>query len=289
MAITDTASTDAPGDVSSDTSPPPWPGAAFHDTEVAGLRMAMYARVVAIVVVIVWLFAINGLPALWWAALTLPFIASGIAQYLLARSAWHRAWQAYVFQTLDAALLAFVILFPNPFFEPRPPLPMFFRFENFLYAFILLAGAAMSYSPRLVVWTGAALAGAWSVGAVLVARLPDTRLDFADAPLEAFLADFLDPHFLSIQLRAQEAIIMLLVAGILALAVRRSRNLVLRQASDARERANLARYFPPTLVDRLADMDDPFGDVRAQPFAVLFADIVGFALMAEQATPFEVG
>jgi adenylate cyclase len=83
-------------------------------------------------------------------------------------------------------------------------------------------------------------------------------------------------------------VVLLLVATILAAGVWRSRRLVLRQAVAARERANLARYFAPTMVDRLAHADQPLGAVRAQPVAVLFADIAGFTRLAEQAAPEQV-
>ena len=48
---------------------------------------------------------------------------------------------------------------------------------------------------------------------------------------------------------------------------------------DAAERArtNLSRYFPPNMVELLADTEEPFGAAREQPVAVLFADIMGFA------------
>lgn len=52
-----------------------------------------------------------------------------------------------------------------------------------------------------------------------------------------------------------------------------------------RARANLARYFPPNLVEMLAAADEPFGPARAQPVAVLFADIVGFTSLAEAMPP----
>ncbi len=78
---------------------------------------------------------------------------------------------------------------------------------------------------------------------------------------------------------------MLLVVGALAAVVWRSRRLVIDQAASARERANLARYFPPTIVDQLAELDQPLGIVRSQPVAVMFADIVGFTRLAERQEP----
>jgi PAS domain S-box-containing protein len=52
-----------------------------------------------------------------------------------------------------------------------------------------------------------------------------------------------------------------------------------------RARANLARYVSPTLVDLLAEADEPFGPARSQDIGVLFADMVGFTQFAAEASP----
>lgn len=64
----------------------------------------------------------------------------------------------------------------------------------------------------------------------------------------------------------------------------------LREAQAAervadRARANLARYFSPKLAKTLAAKDQPFGPVRRQSLAVLFADIVGFTKLSESVDP----
>jgi adenylate cyclase len=61
-----------------------------------------------------------------------------------------------------------------------------------------------------------------------------------------------------------------------------------RRAAAERARSNLARYFSPNLVDILAQRDEPFGPVRRQNVAVLFADIVGFTALSEQMPPEDV-
>ena len=96
---------------------------------------------------------------------------------------------------------------------------------------------------------------------------------------------FLDPYFVYVEGHIQDVVIVLLMAGVLALVVWRSRRLVLSQIGLARERANLARYFAPTVVDQLAQLDAPLGATRVQPVAVLFADIVGFTRFAEGSDP----
>ncbi len=67
--------------------------------------------------------------------------------------------------------------------------------------------------------------------------------------------------------------------------IARVRELDRRRAVAERARTNLARYFSPTLVGLLAERDEPFGPVRRETVAVLFADIVGFTRMSEHMAP----
>ena len=147
---------------------------------------------------------------------------------------------------------------------------------------LFLAPIALSYRPTLMIWAGLCAAVAWAIGVGWVLQLPGTitwlNLPAPTVPAGSpdLLRFYLDPHFVDLQGRAQDVIVVLLLAGVLALVMWRSRRLVLRQIAIARERANLARYFSPTVVDELAQLDRPFGATRQQPVAVMFADIVGF-------------
>lgn len=65
---------------------------------------------------------------------------------------------------------------------------------------------------------------------------------------------------------------------------------LMREAVEMRQRAekareNLARYFPPGMVDTLIAMDDPFGSPREHKVAVLFAGIVEFMQICREETP----
>lgn len=262
---------------------------AFHLAELAGLKHATIARAIALGIILVWLFFLNGASARFYVPHFIIFAAIPAIHYALARSAYARAWHGYLFFALDAALLTFTLLFPNPLFELQWPLATFFRFGNFLYFFVLLALVSLTYSPRLMIWAGLISVSCWAVGVRFVAELPGTitQVPPLSEPV-ARLERFLDPQYLSLNLRMQEAVVMLLVTGILALSVSRSRQLAIRVVVAARERNNLARYFPPNIVDQLAETDNPFGEVRTQSVAVLFADIVGFTMMAEQVSPREI-
>ena len=105
---------------------------------------------------------------------------------------------------------------------------------------------------------------------------------------EASLAGLLDPDSPQGFIRVQEAVVMLLIAGTLATSQRRSARLLMSHAGLERERANLARYFSPNVVEELSGNDEPLKRIRTQNVAVLFVDIVGFTRFSEGRDPAEV-
>ena len=100
--------------------------------------------------------------------------------------------------------------------------------------------------------------------------------------------EFIDPSEPHFAARLQEVIIFMIVAVILAVSGWRAKRLLLNHAEIERERANLARYFSPNVVEELSKNDDPLKQIRTQDIAVLFVDIVGFTTYAENKEPSEV-
>ena len=78
-----------------------------------------------------------------------------------------------------------------------------------------------------------------------------------------------------------QTVLLLLLTAILATAVARSRTLLKGQVTDHLARANLARYFCPTVVDMLASAGPDETVARRQSVAVLFAAIKGFTSASE--------
>ena len=102
------------------------------------------------------------------------------------------------------------------------------------------------------------------------------------------LAAYYDPLFVNAEIWIREALIAILCGAILAVAVRRSQGMIFRALQAERSRANLARYFSPSMVDQLAEQDQPFEAAREQEIGVLFADMVGFTRIAENSSPEEL-
>ena len=214
---------------------------------------------------------------------------SGLAHYRLVSLGIGRRWISYAFVTFDMALIAYSLtVLPAGLIGTWPP-QMMLREGNTEYFLILLALVTLGYAPRLMLWAGIAAAVAWLVAVAWVMRQPGTAKYIPDdifGPNHLALA--LDPGFIDINAQIQAVIVFLIIAGILSAVVWRSRRLVMREAAVARERANLARYFSPNMVDELAGRDQPLGPGRRQDVAVLFADLVGFTSRSEAMSPEDV-
>jgi adenylate cyclase len=258
--------------------------------EEAGRRIALRGRSVALGAVGLLLLALVPYPqVLYYEALLGVFLLLGFAGLALQNSTAHRWWQDYLLIALDFALLAFTLIYPNPLSPVEYPPQLALRTGNFPYFYVILAGLAFGFRPRHVLWGGVMGALAWGVGVVWLISLPGTILMIPPSDeTSAMSAAGSLPTVIDLDGPLQDIGVFLIVAALLALIVGRSRALILRQARLERERANLARYFKPETVNRLASQDAAMAQIREQNVAVLFADIVGFTHWAERHAPTEV-
>lgn len=266
--------------------------AALTSAKQESLQLAVRARYFALAVIGCLLLAIN--PAweqLYYVALLGLFALIGWAQVRVGRVGVSRSELTLLF--CDLALLTLLIVVPNPFGTTHWPVAMQYHFGNFVYFFVLLAGATLAYSWRTVIAVGAWTAALWLVGMAWVWWQPD-RDPALTARIAAAVGDdhrlsaMISPNAIGFHVRIQEIVVFMIVAVTLALAVRRSNDLLVRHAAVERERGNLARYFSPNVVAELSKQDEPLKQVRTQDAAVLFVDIVDFTAFADARTPQEV-
>ena len=259
--------------------------AALEADKCEGLRLAVKARWVAIAIIAPFLIYLNPTwSVLYYEAMLAGFVFIGWVQIKAGRLGRSRFELALIF--CDLALMTIVIVVPNPFMPHAWPVAMQYHFGSFIYFFVFLASSTMAYSWRTVVAFGVWTSVLWVLALIWVTFQPATLPEIS-TQIQALLTDyprmleFLDPNDPHVAGRIQEILVFMIVAGMLALAGRRTNNLLRRQAEAARERANLARHFPPNIVDQLAHRDQPLGAVRDQDVAVMFVDIVGFTKFAE--------
>ena len=249
--------------------------------------IALYGRIVALVAIALLVTPLVPWPGpLYIYIVLMLFALLGWSGWLVENAAWGKSWHQYGFVTADFALMSFILLYPNPMLPLDYPPQFILRYGNFIFFFVLLAGLTYAYRPRLVVWGGLSAAMCWFIGTLWLIRLPDTVLLPSDnLSLENMLNAFAEPTYVDIGIRAQEIGVLLIVAGFLALAVQRSRTVAIRQANLAREKANLARYFPDKTAELLAEKNNPFSQPREHHCAIVFADLVAFTSWSQQHTP----
>jgi adenylate cyclase len=264
---------------------------AFARAEWSGLSTALWIRLCALITVQLWLLISVPKPyTIFYHGWILLFLVLGAIQLYLMRHASDARGLAYLFALIDGCLVAVALLMPNPLLsEPYPP-GLILRYANIIFVFVLLAGAAFSYNPGLVLCTGISSMIVWRFGVWLLASRPSAITSADPAWInadtnEATLDLLLDPEFIHLNMQNKKVFVVILVTLLLAAVVWRARRLVLSQVAIERARTNLARYFSPNLVDQLAEQDEPLGAVRRQSVAVLFADIQGFTSLSESLAP----
>ncbi len=230
---------------------------AFDHAEHRSQVQGAHVRAVAVAIIGGWLVVENTTWAvLYYDVILLVFGILGYAPVLLrARGHW-RGWHRYVLTALDMLLIAYTILIPNPFFDGILAAGQQLRWGNESYVYILIAGSVFSYSPKAVLWTGVMGAVGWTLGFLWILDQPGSylagvTLDMIAWPVDKLHAFVGDPNRLDAIVHAKVVLLFILVSAVLAIAMGRVRNLVRRQSIAERERANLARYFSPNMVDKL--------------------------------------
>ena len=266
--------------------------AAIAESKRQGLLLAVRARWVALAVIAVTLPIINpNWDVIYYVVMLGLFAAIGWAQLNVGTVG--RSLPELFLIFCDLALITLLTVVPNPLSAANWPIGIQFRFDTFIYFFVFLATATLAYSWRTVVAMGFWTSAVWALGVGWAWLQPATHAALSDRVRAAVapdvrLFDIIDPSSIGIPERFQQIVVFLIVAMTLALAVRRSNALLISHAGIERERANLARYFSPNVVDQLSANDEPLTQVHTQDVAVLFADIVGFTTYADGRDPREV-
>jgi adenylate cyclase len=266
--------------------------AAIADSKRQGLLLAVRARWVALAVIAVTLPIINpNWDVIYYVVMLGLFALIGWAQLKVGKVGRSQPELFLIF--CDLALITLLTVVPNPFSAESWPIGMQFRFDTFIYFFVFLATATLAYSWRTVVAMGFWTSAVWAIGVGWAYLQPETHAELSERVRAAVGSDvrmfhIINPTAIDIRARFQEITVFLIVAMTLALAVRRSNALLISHAGIERERANLARYFSPNVVEQLSRNDEPLKQVRTQNVAVLFTDIVDFTAYADARSPMEV-
>jgi class 3 adenylate cyclase len=264
--------------------------------ERRGLKTAVLGRNAVLVVLGLWMLAVGRPPGnVAGALLVALFVVTGFAYLRLMALELERPWHRYVFVAFDVAALAAAALFLPVSFGGDVPQIFVFRGFGVSVLFLVVAGAALTLMPRLVLWTGvAATLGLWVVFLAITLDMERT-VSWSDLPpspsREEYYAVVFDADFVGRGNRVIESLLLLSVAGLLALAVGRARAVARERAWADRQRRRalevFGQYVPAAVAEALVDRPDQLAP-QVREASVVFADVEGFTRLAEGRAPAEV-
>ncbi len=212
------------------------------------------------------------------------FLLTGALLYQVAKKSIGGRPLIFALFAFDILWMAFFMALPNPFLEgiQRPP-SLILVSHNFLWFFILLLQAGFALSPLLVVWCGVWVVVARVTQIFYVLSTGDfvTEDDLRHIGANQIFEAWFNPKFISNNARIVEFIATTGVTATLAGITQRTRSLVASRAQTESERAQVARYLSPDMVETVLSDPQRLRQPRSVEAAVLFADICGFTRMAE--------
>ena len=218
------------------------------------------------------------------------FFLLGLAHYLLIHFGQERRWHRLLFVTLDIIGLTLVALYVPLTANGDVPQIMIYRMDLNGPLFLIVGIAALSLTPSVVVWAGAAATAAlWIVFGVFVSQMGHwvSWLDLPRNPTrDQYLHVVLDPDFISSPWI--ESITLLGAALLLATAVARARAVVLARATAEEKREQIqsvfGRYVPHAVAEAILD-DGGILHPTERTASIVFVDIEGFTTLSESLPP----
>jgi len=265
----------------------------FYEAEQVGLKLAIKGRFVAIAAVEMWLLVSRSSE---WAPAFLAagalFAGLGVVHYLIIGSRHDQPWVKYLFITIDVVLLSAAVAYAPLTDALDLPKVMVFRFDLFPYYFLIIAVAAFSFSPGMVLWAGVVGAASWMAVFFWVIAPMERVLEWGDIPTGAtgdqYLSVVFDPDFVATGSRVQESIVFLTVAVLLAIVMRRARKTVRQQLEADAERRSISeifgQYVPRAVADIVISDKGALAPVEREA-TVMFIDIAGFTELTERFGP----
>lgn len=220
------------------------------------------------------------------------FLALGLVHYLLIRHGMERRWHRLLFVTFDIAGIALAAIFIPLTAAGDVPQIMVFRLPHIASLFLIVAIAALTLTPSVVIWAGVASTIAlWTTFSIIVAGMERT-ISWDAMPRnptrEQFLAVYLDPDFVGRSSRLMETIILLGTALLLAVAVARARAVVIARAQAEEQRAQIqgvfGRYVPEEVAEEILK-DGGVLSPTQRTASIVFVDIEGFTTLSESLPP----
>ncbi|MFW8635953.1 adenylate/guanylate cyclase domain-containing protein [Cribrihabitans pelagius] len=264
----------------------PVPAALLRQAELEAERIVALLRVaVALGLILSLMLALDQVPPyeaayvkrqVGLASVTmLSYLALGVLTYWAVVRGLFQPWMIWLAATADCAFM--LVNTYLSLVNGGVPGAMVFAMPSVWMVPVVLAFGVLRFNPLLLAY----MAGLMAAGLVWLA-LWQPGQELPDAGLRLQMTLTTPPNLIRV--------VMVALAGlVLVVAADRMRMLLHRSIEEARQKANLTRYLPAQLADRLAGGGlEALREGRQQQMAVLFIDLRGFTRWCEGRAPQEV-
>ena len=217
-----------------------------------------------------------------------PWVLGAYLLFTLARVvlAHRRAlpdWLLYASVVVDMLLLlALIWSFHVKYGQPAS---FYLKVPTLLYVFIFIALRALRFEARYVLIAGAVAAGGW-----LAMVLYATRMQAHAPMITRSYVEYMTSNSILLGAEFDKVISVLIVTGVLAVAITRARDLLVRSVVEGAAAAELSRFVPSEVAAQVKTSETPVaagaGEVRET--TIFFSDLQGFTTLSEGMTPVEL-
>jgi adenylate cyclase len=184
---------------------------------------------------------------------------------------------------VDMALLMGLIFSYHIQYAQPPSFSL--KSPTLMWVFALIALRALNFEARYIATAGVVAALGWIALVVYV-----TKVDPADPMITRDYVAYLTSNSVLIGAEVDKILAILMFAGVLALASKRTARLVEYAALESASNQELARFVPSEVAQRArtADASLAAGEGEIAEATVLFCDIEGFTTLSEKMPPEDV-
>ena len=184
-------------------------------------------------------------------------------------------WAVFGSIVIDMALLMVLIWSFHVQYEQPPS--FYLKAPTLLYIFIFIALRALRFESRFVVAAGVVGALGWLAMVLYV-----VSIDPQDTMITRNYVTYMTSNSILLGAEFDKIVSILIVTGILALALKRAHNLLVRSVTEQTAASELSRFFDESVATQIRGSDHLIsaGEGVNREAAILNVDIRGFTTMA---------
>lgn len=217
-----------------------------------------------------------------------PWVLAGYVLFTLIRLglAYKRRlpnWLLYLSVVMDMALLlALIWTFHLKYDQPAS---FYLKVPTLLYVFIFISLRALRFEIRYVLIAGGVAAIGWLLMVLYV-----VRVDPANPMITRNYVEYMTSNSVLLGAEFDKVISILMVTAILAVAIARSRRLLVESVVESSAARELSKFVPVQVARQAKAGEDQMraGQGEVREATILFTDIEGFTTISENLTPAEL-